>query len=158
MRYIDKYDFKIVLKFLGEALQIIGMSVFILGFFSLISDYKHYENVSYILPGGLMIVLASFLSRVNVDKSERIETRHALVLSAIAWLLIPLFCSIPFYIASTSVDPLTKFVDAYFEAMSAFTGAGLTMIQNLDMHSSTFLFFRSGLAWIGGVGLLCFFF
>ncbi len=27
MRYIDKHDFKIVLKFLGDALQIIGMSV-----------------------------------------------------------------------------------------------------------------------------------
>ncbi|CEG12691.1 Putative Trk system potassium uptake protein TrkH [groundwater metagenome] len=157
MRYIDKHDLKIVLKFLGEALQIIGISVFILGFFSLISDYKHYENISYILPGGLMIVLASFLSRVNVDKSERMETRHALVLSAIAWLIIPLFCSIPFYIASTSLDPLTKFVDAYFEAMSAFTGAGLSMIQNLDTHSSTFLFFRSGLAWIGSVGIIMLF-
>ncbi|MDI6730896.1 MAG: TrkH family potassium uptake protein, partial [Candidatus Altarchaeum sp.] len=69
----------------------------------------------------------------------------------------PLFCSIPFYVASTSVDPLMKFVDAYFEAMSALTGAGLTMIQHLDTHSPTFLFFRSGLAWIGGVGIIMLF-
>ncbi|OQX18205.1 MAG: hypothetical protein BWK75_06835 [Candidatus Altiarchaeales archaeon A3] len=155
MRYIDKHDLKIVSKFLGEALGIIGMSIFILGFFSLIADYSHYENISYILPGGLMAAFAGFFYKSGID--GRMETRHALVLSAVAWLLIPLFCSIPFYIASTATDPLIKFIDAYFEAMSAFTGAGLTMIQNLDTHSPTFLFFRSGLAWIGGVGIIMLF-
>jgi len=155
MRYIDKTDFKIVLKFLGEAFLLIGISIFILGFFALISDYNHYENVSYILPGGLISVSGIFLSKQGVN--GRIETRHALMVSAIAWLVIPLFCSIPFYLASTSTDPLIKFIDAYFEAMSAFTGAGLTMIQNLDNHSPTFLFFRSGLAWIGGVGIIMLF-
>lgn len=156
MRYIDKHDFKIVLKFLGEVLQIVGIGISILGFFSIILDYEHYENILYILPGGLMVVLASFLSRIKVDESEKLETRHALILSAIAWLIVPLFCSIPFYTASAS-DPLTKFVDAYFEAMSAFTGAGLSMIQNLDIHSPAFLLFRSGLAWIGGVGIIMLF-
>jgi len=155
MRYIDIHDFKIVLKFLGEVFAIIGISVFILGFFAMILDYRHYENISYILPGGLMGVFASFFIRFGID--GKMETRHALMISAISWLLIPLFCSIPFYIASTSAEPLAKFVDAYFEAMSAFTGAGLTMIQNLDTHSSTFLFFRSGLAWIGGVGIIMLF-
>ena len=155
MRCIDKRDIKIVSKFLGEALVIIGITIFILGFFAFISDYSNYENISYILPGGLMAAFAGFFYKFGID--GRMETRHALVLSAVAWMLIPLFCSIPFYIASTSVDPLIKFVDAYFEAMSAFTGAGLTMIQNLDAHSPTFLFFRSGLAWIGGVGIIMLF-
>lgn len=155
MRYLDKHDFKIVFKFLGEALGIIGISIFILGFLALISDYSHYENILYILPGGLMVTFAGIFSRFGVD--GRMEMRHALVLSAIAWLIIPLLCSIPFYAASTAADPVIKFVDAYFEAISAFTGTGLTMIQNLDAQSPTFLFFRSGLAWIGGVGIIMLF-
>nr|WP_276515127.1 potassium transporter TrkG [Pseudemcibacter aquimaris] len=63
------------------------------------------------------------------------------------WLIIPLFASLPFMVSGV----LTKLVDAYFEATSAFTTSGATMLANTALAPKTVLFWRSFLQWQGGI-------
>lgn len=169
MKYLDIKDLRIIFKNLGDILLVIGMSLFIIGLFSFIIDYKNLTNFIFLSPGIFSLIIGLILINIKdhlLKNSEflnipsfhsRMELRHTFILSAITWLLIPLFCSIPFFMFSSHENLLSIFIDSYFEAMSAFTGAGLTMMQNLDNSSQAFLFFRSGLAWIGGVGIIMLF-
>lgn len=156
MKYIDQHDWHLVIRELSEILIVIGVSLLVLGLVAILWD-RNIENIIFLLPGVLCIffgyVFGYVFTKYKSDTGDRrIEMKHAFILSAITWLLIPFFCSIPFILFSHG-----DVLNSYFEAMSAFTGAGLSMIQNLDSLSDSFLFFRSGLAWIGGVGIIVLF-
>jgi len=80
----------------------------------------------------------------NPEKPSRYEIISFLV---IAWLIIPVFASIPFMVSGE----LTKFTDAYFEATSAFTTSGSTLLANSALSPKAILFWRSLLQWQGGI-------
>ncbi|MEZ5756912.1 MAG: potassium transporter TrkG [Emcibacteraceae bacterium] len=63
------------------------------------------------------------------------------------WTIIPVFASIPFMVTGV----LTKFTNAYFEAVSAFTTSGSTMLANTALAPKAILFWRSFLQWQGGI-------
>jgi len=149
VKYLERSDWFLILRVLSEILIVVGFSLLVLGFVSLLVD-RNIENIVFLLPGALCMSLSYYLKRYPSEKN--MEMKHAFIISAITWIIIPLFCSVPFILFSD-----WGVLNSYFEAMSAFTGSGLTMIQNLDSRSASFLFFRSGLAWIGGVGIIVLF-
>jgi trk system potassium uptake protein TrkH len=69
-----------------------------------------------------------------------------IVLAAFAWLLLPCLAAIPFLAAGAT----QSFIDAYFEAMSAFTTTGATVIPDLGSVPKAVLVWRALLAWLGG--------
>lgn len=82
--------------------------------------------------------------REDPDKPSRYDVISFLVLS---WVILPLFASLPFMVTGV----LTKLVDAYFEAASALTTSGATMLANTALAPKTILFWRSLLQWEGGI-------
>ncbi len=85
-----------------------------------------------------------FAFRDEPEKPSRSDVISFLVL---VWLLIPVFASIPFMVSGV----LTKFTDAYFEAASAFTTSGATILANSALTPKTVLFWRAFLQWQGGI-------
>jgi len=80
----------------------------------------------------------------TLEKPDRYDIISFLVIS---WVLIPIFGSIPFMVSGE----LTKFTDAYFEATSAFTTSGSTLLANSSLAPKTLLFWRALLQWQGGI-------
>jgi trk system potassium uptake protein len=80
------------------------------------------------------------------EKPSRSEIISFLVL---IWFILPIFASLPFMVTGV----LTKFSDAYFEAVSAFTTTGSSVIINPSIVPKTVLFWRSFLQWQGGLFL-----
>tara|TARA_R110002096_G_scaffold436056_1_gene666477 strand:+ start:36997 stop:38457 length:1461 start_codon:yes stop_codon:yes gene_type:complete len=78
------------------------------------------------------------------EKPSRYDITTFLVFS---WVLIPVFASMPFMVSGE----LTKFTDAYFEAASAFTTSGSTLLANSSLAPKTILFWRALLQWLGGI-------
>jgi trk system potassium uptake protein TrkH len=81
---------------------------------------------------------------------ERLSLRGAFLLTAITWIIAPLFAAIPFVFAP---EPLTL-TDAVFETVSAITTTGSTVIVGLDDYATGLLLWRSLLQWIGGLGII----
>lgn len=46
------------------------------------------------------------------------------------------------------------YIDAVFESLSALTGTGITMFENVELLPHSILFFRSFEQWIGGLGVV----
>lgn len=88
---------------------------------------------------------ALFLSFQNpMDRASRHEV---IMLMIVIWFGLPIFASLPFMVTGF----MTKFADAYFEASSALTTTGSSLVINLDLVPSTLLFWRSLLQWLGGI-------
>lgn len=65
------------------------------------------------------------------------------------WLLLSAVSALPFMIG-----PHLDFFDAFFEAASAFTTTGATVITGLDDLPKSVLFYRQELQWLGGMGII----
>ena len=97
-----------------------------------------------IFAGGTL--MAAFRPREKIS----VTVHQAFVLTALAWIVLTLFAALPFSVASLHI----RYTDAFFEAMSAVTTTGSTVLTGLDDMPSGLLLWRSLLQWMGGVGII----
>ena len=88
---------------------------------------------------------------LRVEAPEEIQANEALVLAAAAFVLTPLALAWP--LSTYGLTP----VDAWFEAVSAVTTTGLSIIAAPQQQPWALLLTRSWMQWYGGLGfaLLC---
>ncbi|QKK08994.1 MAG: TrkH family potassium uptake protein [Planctomycetota bacterium] len=85
-----------------------------------------------------------------------VSTRHVLL----AWGMGSLLASLPLYISgslatrSGSTSPYETLSAATFEGVSALTSCGLTVSTRPDTLDPSIQLYRSGLEWIGGLGMV----
>lgn len=86
----------------------------------------------------------------------------SVIFVALAWLLISLFGTIPFYgIAFTAPEGVFAELPVFgllenslFESVSGFTGTGLSMLDDPSTIPYTLQWWRSFSEWIGGIGVI----
>jgi trk system potassium uptake protein TrkH len=101
--------------------------------------------ITLFVGGGLLITF-----QPGERRMERISLRSAFLVTAVGWLVIPVFAAMPFMMTA---EPLS-FTDAVFEATSGLTTTGSTVIVGLDDYPRGLLLWRSLLQWLGGVGIV----
>tara|TARA_B100001121_G_scaffold170046_1_gene148469 strand:- start:755 stop:2131 length:1377 start_codon:yes stop_codon:yes gene_type:complete len=89
-----------------------------------------------------------FLS--NLDHDKKLNLQQAFLLTALSWLSIAIFGSLPFVFSSISFT----FTNAFFESMSGITTTGSTIISNLNEMPKSILLWRALLQWLGGIGII----
>ena len=85
------------------------------------------------------------------------KTGHALRVStaissvALFWLICAAVSGIPFFLGLHM-----SFTDSLFEGMAGWTSTGFSMVSDPGTLPYTFLFWRSYMQWIGGIGIVAF--
>jgi len=107
------------------------------------------QHMDFIKP--LTITLGSgillwFLFR---NAKHELRRREGFLIVAAFWLVLSAFSALPLMIGGH-----LNFIDAFFEATSAFTTTGSTVMTGLDHTAKSILFYRSELQWIGGMGII----
>ncbi|MCA8888624.1 MAG: TrkH family potassium uptake protein [Parvularculaceae bacterium] len=74
--------------------------------------------------------------------------RQGFLITTLAWTVLPAFGAMPLVEEGLSV------ADAYFEAVSAMTTTGATVMSGLDETPHAILVWRSMMQWVGGVGII----
>ena len=139
-------NLRIVLRDLGSILVILGVLIFfLLG----IACYFHEDVIMPVVITGSGIILLGLLFRYLFRYAGEPEYKHAMICAALVWLVVPAFSAILFVLIE-GMSPL----DSYFEAMSGWTGTGLTMITHPSGLTHTIQFWRSLMQWVGGVGVI----
>lgn len=77
------------------------------------------------------------------------ELRHAMILAALAYLIVPAISAIPFIMIEHM-----SILDAFFEGISGWTGSGFSMIAHPEESSRMIQLWRSVTQWIGGIGVI----
>ena len=75
--------------------------------------------------------------------------REGFAVVGMGWILISLVGTLPFYLSGT-----LGFVDSFFECASSFSGAGASVISNVEATARGILFWRAFLNWVGGMGFV----
>lgn len=83
------------------------------------------------------------------DAKGELSRHDGFLIVAAFWLVLSVMSAIPFVLG-----PHLDFVDAFFEAASAFTTTGATVIVGLDALPRSVLFYRQELQWFGGMGII----
>ncbi|EFL89177.1 TrkH family potassium uptake protein [Ahrensia sp. R2A130] len=81
---------------------------------------------------------------------QGLSTRQAFVMTALVWVMLALFASLPFYWSGV----VPSFTDAYFESISGLTTTGATVMTGLDDMPPGILLWRGIMQWLGGLGII----
>ena len=96
------------------------------------------------------IIFGTLFFLSNLDHDKKLNLQQAFLLTALSWLSIATFGSLPLFF---SIDNFS-FTDAFFESMSGITTTGSTIISNLENTPKGILFWRAILQWLGGIGII----
>lgn len=154
-------------RYTQTVLRDIGLLLHIPGLMALISlpicwlAGEGYATGPFLLTALVSIGLGQGLYRLFKGSVEA-QLRHAVVIVALSWGLIPFLGAIPLWgvaltgldIPSITLDHFQDPINALFEAFSGFTSAGLTMALDSGQLPYCLQWWRSFMQWIGGVGVI----
>lgn len=120
------------------------------GLFSWIADkFNHVILLLFRREAPWNFALSSFTKRPNITN---LRFGEILAVSALAWIIIPLVASYPYYMAGMSIT------DSLFESMSGWTSTGLSVMASpnvtLEQVPQSLILYRSVTQWIGGLGII----
>ena len=96
------------------------------------------------------IIFGTLFFLSNLDHNKKLNLQQAFLLTALSWLSIAIFGSLPFLFSSINFS----FTNAFFESMSGITTTGSTIISNLEDMPRSILLWRALLQWLGGIGII----
>jgi len=132
----------------------LGILQIILGIFMLIpiiAQFIYNEVDSSFFGASIVtIVFGTLFFLSNLDHDKKLNLQQAFLLTALSWLSIAVFGSLPFIFSSVKFSP----INAFFESMSGITTTGSTIIANLEIIPKAILLWRAILQWLGGIGII----
>ena len=96
------------------------------------------------------IIFGTLFFLSNLDHEKKLNLQQAFLLTALSWLSIAIFSSLPFIFSSAEFS----FTNAFFESMSGITTTGSTIISDLELIPKGILLWRAILQWLGGIGII----
>ena len=140
-------NYKTVFFTLGILQIILGISMLI----PILTQIIYSELDSSFIGAAIISVIFGilfFLSNLNHDK--KLNLQQAFLLTALSWLTIAIFGSLPFIFSNLELS----ITDSFFESMSGITTTGSTIILNLQEAPKSILLWRAMLQWLGGIGII----
>ena len=140
-------NYKTVFFTLGVLQVILGISMV----FPIIVQIIFGElDSSFISASLITIVFGTLFFLSNLEHDSKINFQQAFLLTALSWISVAIFGSLPFIFSDLNLS----ITDAFFESMSGITTTGSTIITDLDSTPKSVLVWRAILQWLGGIGII----
>ncbi len=140
-------NYKTVFFTLGILQIILGVFMFI----PIIFQFIYSEIDSSFFGASIVTIIFGILFFLsNLDHDKQLTLQQAFLLTALSWLSIAIFGSLPFVFSDLDFS----FTNAFFESMSGITTTGSTIISNLNEMPKSILLWRAILQWLGGIGII----
>ncbi len=132
----------------------LGILQIILGVFMIIPIIIQFIfneiDASFIGGSIISIIFGILFFLSNIDHDKKLNLSQAFLLTALSWITIAIFGSLPFIFSDLEMS----LTDSFFESMSGITTTGSTVISNLNEAPRSILFWRAILQWLGGIGII----
>ena len=140
-------NYKTVFFTLGILQIILGIFMFI----PIIAQFFYQEIDSSFFGASIVtIIFGTLFFLSNLDHENKLNLQQAFLLTALSWLSVAVFGSLPFFFSNLDFS----FTNAFFESMSGITTTGSTIIANLENMPKSILLWRAILQWLGGIGII----
>ena len=140
-------NYKTVFFTLGILQIILGVSMFV----PIIVQFFYSEIDSSFFGSSIVtIIFGTLFFLSNLDHDKKLNLQQAFLLTALSWISIAIFGSLPFVFSSIELS----ITDSFFESMSGITTTGSTIISDLENAPKGLLLWRAILQWLGGIGII----
>lgn len=112
--------------------------------------YQDGELPDFIKTMFTMLGLGLLLWLPTRKRKHRLRRRDGFLIVAVFWVILSAISAMPFMLGPHHLGV----IDSLFEATSAITTTGATIIPDLNLYPPSILFYRQELQWVGGIGLV----
>lgn len=141
-------DFRIILHYLG--MLVLGSSILTIPSIICALIFNEWGPLArYFTTFGICLILGSAL-RLFCINPEKLNRRQAIAVTALAWIVLSILASLPLYFSGH----YTSYLDSVFDAVSAFTTTGASLIYDLEHISNADNMMRFMMHLAGGLGLI----
>lgn len=141
--------FGVITRIIGILLMAFSLTMLPPIIMSLI--YRDGGSAPFVLTLLSTLLAGLFLWYPHRDDRRELRTREGFLIVALFWVVLGMVSSIPFQLA---LALNMSFTDAVFEAISALTTTGATVIVGIDSLPHSILWYRQQLQWLGGLGVV----
>jgi trk system potassium uptake protein len=141
-------DVRLIGFYLGKVLLGLGFVMLLPAVIALFA--AEWNSASAFVIGASLCVTVGAASDARLFTRRQLTWAHGMVIVALAWLIGAIFAAIPLYLSGRFSD----FLSAVFEAMSALTTTGMSVIHDLDHTTLSMDFYRHLLQFAGGQGIV----
>jgi trk system potassium uptake protein len=141
-------DLRLIGFYLGKVLLGLGLVMLVPAVVAL--GMQEWNSASAFVIGASLAIAVGAASDARLATRRPLTWAHGMVIVALAWLVGAMFAAIPMYLSGRFSDPL----GALFEAMSALTTTGMSVIHDLDHTPVSEDFYRHLLQFAGGQGIV----
>jgi trk system potassium uptake protein TrkH len=123
----------------------------------LLTSFVYGGKDAMVFVASMAIAVAVGWGLEQVDESDDLGTREALLFVALAWFAVSVVGAVPYVLAGWGTESaLAHPVNALFEATSGFTTTGATVTEEIsfERHSHALLIWRQLTQWLGGMGII----
>ncbi|MDR2431456.1 MAG: TrkH family potassium uptake protein [Candidatus Margulisbacteria bacterium] len=141
-------DHRLIGFYLGTVLSGVGLAMFIpLGTAWIFQEWQPFCD--YLLGAALTLSLG-FLLRILCFTRKEPGWLHGLAVVALSWLCAAAVSALPLYLSGS----FGSYLDAFFEAMNAFTTTGFSLARDLDHLAYAHNMWRHLMMFLGGQGIV----
>ena len=144
----DRHDLHVIALYLGRVLLGVGLVMLVPA--ALAVPWGEYNEAAAFVIGACLPLLVGLSVEWASPPARDAGWQHGMVVSALSWLVAPFFGAVPLFLSGH----YTRFLDAYFDAMSGFATAGLAVINDLDHLAQSVNLWRHLMQFMGGQGLV----
>jgi trk system potassium uptake protein TrkH len=141
-------DLRLIGFYLGKVLG--GLGIVMLLPVPLALVRAEWNAAAALLLGAGVTLSVRWLAEVHLETRRTLSWAHGMVIVALAWIVGAAFAAIPMHVTGR----FTSALGAYFEATSALTTTGMTVIHDLDHLESSMGLYRHLLQLAGGLGII----
>ena len=137
-----------VVALVGRVIAIFAGLMLVPAAFAL-SEHDDAEQ-AFLLSAAVTFACGLAMSLATLRFRRELQPRDGFVLVGLTWLLLPLFGALPLWLAIPGISV----TDAYFEAASAFTATGATVLTGLERLPTSVNVWRCFMMLVGGLGII----
>ncbi|HUG85282.1 MAG TPA: potassium transporter TrkG [Euzebya sp.] len=108
------------------------------------------DAAAALLIGASTAVVIGCCGEIWLPRHHDVRWSDGMVAAGLSWLAAPLVGAIPLFLSGH----FPQFLDAYFDAMSGFTTAGLSTVNDVDHLPNSINLWRHLMQFLGGQGLV----
>lgn len=143
-------NYRLVFKIIGKTMLIAAALLLVPVIVALV--YKETDKLSaFIIPAAALCAIGAVPSCIKI-KERSYGAKEGFVIVALCWLLLSFAGCVPFIVSGE----IPGLADAFFETVSGFTTTGASVLSDVEILSSSVMFWRIFTHWIGGMGVLVF--
>ena len=148
---VTNFNYHSVIRMMGVLFLVLGMAFVPTIAVALI--YREYFQAGCFAATMLPCLIVGFvLMRIFSPSGLRTKQRDVYLIVSLCWIISSIVGAIPLLLTGMFSNP----IDAFFEICSGFSTTGASVLNDIESHAKSVLFWRSFTHWLGGMGIIVF--